>query len=402
MQRPLRLALVSTHPIQYYAPLYRALAATAAVELRVFYTWSQSADGIVFDPQFGHRRCWDVPLLDGYCFEFVPNVAREPGSHHFQGVVNPTLSARIAAWRADAVLVQGWNLQSHLATMRHFHGRIPVLFRGDSTVVDPVPPLRRALRRAWLQWVYRHIDVALAVGSHSRDYFLWAGVPDERIVVAPHTIDTLRFIDPGGAADARAAQWREELGIPPDCRVALFAAKLMPVKDPLLLLEAFDAVADSGARLVFAGSGELEAVLRRRIQGHPRAMLLPFQNQSAMPALYRVGDVFVLPSRGPETWGLAVNEALASGRPVISGSRVGATRDLISHGLNGWQFESRDCASLAAALRAALSLDRAALAAMGQIGRATIAVWTAEAVAGLIAETVRRLVATAQLRSRMS
>jgi hypothetical protein len=61
----IKLAIISTHPIQYYAPVFAALAASAAIDLRVFYTWSQTADGMVFDSGFGVTRKWDIPLLDG-------------------------------------------------------------------------------------------------------------------------------------------------------------------------------------------------------------------------------------------------------------------------------------------------------------------------------------------------
>src|ERR1700731_246449 len=118
-----KLAIVSTHPIQYYAPVFRALAQSTSVMPRVFFTWSQTADGPVFDPGFGTRFTWDIPLRDGYDHVFVPNTAKRPASSHFMGVQNPSLTRDIAAWGADAVLVYGWNLRSHLGAMRHFKGK---------------------------------------------------------------------------------------------------------------------------------------------------------------------------------------------------------------------------------------------------------------------------------------
>jgi glycosyltransferase involved in cell wall biosynthesis len=57
--------------------------------------------------------------------------------------------------------------------------------------------------------------------------------------------------------------------------------------------------------------------------------VLPFRNQSQMPVVYRLGDVFVLPSKSGETWCLAVNEALACGRPVLVSNRVGCAADVV-------------------------------------------------------------------------
>jgi glycosyltransferase involved in cell wall biosynthesis len=388
--RCVRLAIVSTHPIQYYAPVFRALARSGAVRPKVFFTWSQTASQSVVDPGFERSITWDIPLLEGYEFEFVPNTAGRPGTHHFQGVRNPGLIRAIEDWGADAVLVFGWNLHSHLAALRYFKKRIPVFFRGDSTLLDRRSAWKTATRRIFLGWVYRHVDVAIAVGSNNRDYYRWCGLPEERIAFAPHAIDTRRFADPDGSHAELAAQWRRELGIPAAARTIVFAGKLQPKKDPLLLLEAFSRCGVPG-QLVFVGNGELERQVRAQAQARRDVHFLPFQNQSAMPAVYRLGDVFALPSRGPgETWGLALNEAMASRRPVIAGSKVGGARDLIAGNVNGWVFESGNLEQLAAVVRKVLVCDDATLDAMGVAAERESARWSAEGAAAGIEDAVLR------------
>jgi glycosyltransferase involved in cell wall biosynthesis len=388
-----RLAIITTHPIQYYAPVFHALERSAAIQPRVFYTWSQTADTQVADPGFGRLVSWDIPLLTGYEFEFVPNLARRPGPLHFRGIVNPGLIPAIEAWRADAVLVFGWSCESHLRALRHFKGRLPVLFRGDSNLLDSPSGWRRLARRAVLTWVYSHIDVAIAVGSNNHDYYRWCGLPEARVLFAPHAIDVQRFSDPHGAHAERAARWRQELGLTEDARVILFAGKMQAKKDPLLLLESFLAAGLPG-ELVLAGSGELEGPLRARAHGQRNVHFLPFQNQLAMPAVYRLADVFVLPSRGPgETWGLALNEAMACGRAVIAGSRVGGARDLVLPGTNGWVFESGSGAQLTSVIREALERDAQTLRAMGQAAQQLAARGSIEAAAAGIEAAVLRTVA---------
>jgi len=385
-----RLAIISTHPIQYYAPVFRALARSQAVRPKVFFTWSQTASASVVDPGFERTIAWDIPLLEGYESEFVPNTAPNPGTHHFQGLRNPGLVRAIEGWGADAVLVFGWNLHSHLGALRHFKTRIPVFFRGDSTLLDRRSPWKTAARRMFLGWVYRHVDVAIAVGSNNRDYYRWCGLPEERIAFAPHAIDIGRFADLDGSHTELAAQWRQELGISPPARTLVFAGKLQPKKDPLLLLEAFSRCGASG-HLVFVGNGELERQLRAQAQGRRDVHFLPFQNQSAMPSVYRLGNVFALPSRGPgETWGLALNEAMASERPVIAGSKVGGARDLIAQEVNGWVFQSGNLDELAAVVRNALECDDAILGAMGVAAVRESARWSAEAAATGIEAAILR------------
>jgi len=340
----LKLAIVTTHPIQYYTPLFQQLAGEPELTLRVFYTWSQAQQG-VFDRGFGRAVQWDIPLLAGYDFTFVPNVARQPGCHHFMGIQNPGLIPALRAWKPDALMVMGWNFYSHLQVMRYFKGRIPVYFRGDSTLLDEQPGLRKRLRRMGLRWIYRHIDFALYVGQHNRDYFLAHGLKEHQLIYAPHAVDNQRFADPDGQYAEQARAWRAQLGIPEEACVFLFAGKLMAKKDPLILLQAFLQLEPAHAHLVFVGNGELEQTLKQRVGASSRLSshvhFLPFQNQSLMPAVYRIGDVFVLPSRGPgETWGLAVNEAMACSRPVVVSDKVGCWPDLVKAGITGWVFKA--------------------------------------------------------------
>jgi len=390
----LKLAIVSTHPIQYYAPVFRGLASVAHLSPRVFYTWSQSAAGSLNDPDFGQTLRWDVPLLDGYEHEFVDNIAARPGSDHFFGIRTPTLVRRIETWGADAVLVYAWNFASHLSALRHFAGRIPVFFRGDSTLLDPARPVRRLLRRGLLTTIYRHVDVAIAVGANSRDYFEWGGVAPRNIEYAPHSVDTQRFAADEAGRSQRVARWRAELGIAPEACVFAFAGKFIPKKDPLLLVDAFLSV-PGASHLVLFGSGVLEPQLRSLAARHPRVHVLPFQNQAAMPLAYRLGDVFVLPSRGPgETWGLALNEAMACGRPVIASSRVGGARDLVSLD-TGWTFAAGDHAALANLLRECAALPRTELRARGAAAAAHGERFSTAACVARMGEIILRRAGTA-------
>lgn len=389
-----RLAILCSHPIQYYVPVFCQLAAMPAFDLRVFYTWSQSANGKIYDTGFGTELQWDIPLLEGYSHEFVENISSRPGTDRFGGLRNPGLNSTIAAWRPDALLAYGWCHQSHLRALRYFKGRIPVLFRGDSTLLDRRSPLRSLARRVALRWIYQHVDWAVAVGQNSRDYFAWCGIPMDRIVIAPHSVDTARFADPGDAAqERRALAWRQELGISQDQVVIVYAGKLHPRKGVQLLLNAFlDQKADirTGPRLVFIGNGPQERDLRAQAGRNGSIHFLPFQNQSVMPAVYRLGDVCVLPSLHGETWGLALNEAMASGRTIIASSKVGAARDVIREGINGWTFAAGDLDSLSGVLRRSINLGRAQLRSMGAVGCQLAASWSTEECAQQIAMVVAR------------
>jgi glycosyltransferase involved in cell wall biosynthesis len=225
------------------------------------------------------------------------------------------------------------------------------------------------------------------VGTNNAEYFVWCGMPRERIAFAPHSIDTKRFAAHETVQEGLAAKWRAKLRIDADAVVFLFAGKLLKRKDPLGLLAAFQALSES-AHLIFVGSGELAEELQLSAADCSNVHFIPFQNQSLMPTVYRLGDVFVLPSIRGETWGLALNEAMASGRPIIASSRVGGARDLLQSGENGWIFEAGDRQNLRDVLRYALNRGRSGLKFMGKTAHAHIARWSTEESARCIAKAV--------------
>ena len=72
-----KLAIVVTHPIQYYVPVFRLLAKKC--DLKIFYTWGEKGAAAKYDPDFNQIIDWDIPLLGGYEYEFVVNTSKEPG-----------------------------------------------------------------------------------------------------------------------------------------------------------------------------------------------------------------------------------------------------------------------------------------------------------------------------------
>ena len=321
------LAILSTHPIQYNAPLFRLIAAGPDINLKVFY--SKVTDEVRFDKDFGHEVTWDIPLTEGY------------DHASFEASTGAGLAEMIAAMEGflpNVVLVFGWNFHGHFAVMKHFKGRVPVWFRGDSTLLDPLPFWKRWARWAWLNYVYRHIDRAFYVGQANLRYFRWCGLQEYQLVYAPHAVDNEFFMDNDEERTAAALKIRKEQSISETAVVFLFVGKLEAKKQPLELAQAFLEMVQENpemdSHLVVIGSGALEGELIAKSLESQRIHLVGFKNQSDMPIWYRVGDVLCLPSRGPgETWGLAVNEAMACGCSAIVSDRVGCGEDLAKPGI---------------------------------------------------------------------
>lgn len=341
----LKLAFIVSHPIQYYAPLHRRLAQRSDVQIKVFFTWHGGKQAQL-DRGFQKSVAWDIPLTDGYEFEVVSNIARNPGTHHFWGLRNPSLIQQVMAWQPDAVHVTGYAYASHLQALRSLHQkRVPVLFRGDSHLLDGRGAWWRwHLKRSLLHAVFKWPSAFLYVGQANREYYRAFGVAEEKLFHCPHSIEVERFAEPEEELEQEAREWRTEIGIPEDGKVLLFAGKFEDNKRPVPLMEAFLKYAPPKTMLVMVGDGDHGDAVRELAARHPDYFcVLPFQNQSKMPLVYRLGDAVVLPSAG-ETWGLAVNEALACGRPVLVSDRVGCQMDVIQPGVNGEVFRADDWA----------------------------------------------------------
>ncbi|HYE53312.1 MAG TPA: glycosyltransferase family 4 protein [Chitinophagaceae bacterium] len=363
------------------------MAADDRLNVKVFYTWEQSQTISRYDPGFRREVEWDIPLLEGYEYEFVRNIAPNPGSFHFWGIVNTGLCKKVTAWKPDLVLVYGWSYYSHLALMYRLHGKIRIGFRGDSHMLGQQSGIKNWLKTRVIRTVYRYIDVAYYVGTHNKAYFRHAGLDDSQLVFAPHSIDNTRFQLDRPLQEQKAKQWRAELGIPESSVVFLYAGKFILKKNLFRLIQAFKQMNNNTARLVLAGSGIMEKVLRKLAEGDGRILFLPFQNQTQMPILYRLGDVFVLPSSFNETWGLGVNEAMACGRAIICSTQVGCAADLVRGGENGFVIAPDNVDGFTAAM-AAFAKDEAMLAKAKEASLKKISDWSVNATARSIANHV--------------
>jgi glycosyltransferase involved in cell wall biosynthesis len=351
---PVRLTAVLTHPIQYYAPWFRHVEEHAPeIALTVVYATEPTPEqqGVGFDRAFA----WDVPLTDGYRSITVRTAA--PGdridSRHFTGLDVPAIGRAIAGTEPDVVLIPGWHsitLVRALATCRRL--AIPTLYRGDSHLQSGPAGWTRPLWSLKTRLLLRQFDGYLSPGRRVDEYLASFGVPHYRTFRAPHAVDNDLFATsavPYRTPDARA-EARRRCGIAVDAFVPLFVGKLVGTKHPLDVVRAAATLGDRVSVLV-AGSGPLDAVMRAeaaRLGVDLKA--IGFVNQTELGRVYAIADCLVLPSDFAETWGLVVNEALATGLPVVVSDAVGCAPDLLRDGESGYMFPLGNVGRLAAAL----------------------------------------------------
>jgi glycosyltransferase involved in cell wall biosynthesis len=354
MSGSVRLTAVLTHPVQYYAPWFRHIAAHCPeIDLTVLYaadpTPAQRGVG------FGVGLEWDTVLTDGYrCRILRPTRAGESvHSDRFWGLHVAEIGAAVVDTRPDVVLLPGWHsvtLVRALVACRR--ARIPVLYRGDSHLGTRPLGWRGPVWAARTRWLLGRFDGYLSVGTRAREYLRAFRVDPCRIFDAPHAVDNdgfARAAAPFQTRETRAAA-RRSLGLDERAFVVLFVGKLEPKKRPIDLVEAMARVRP-GASLLVVGAGLLEPACRERAERlGVRAVWTGFLNQSELGRVYAVADCLALPSDGSETWGLVVNEALATGLPVVVSDRVGCGPDLVTEGETGAISPMGDASALAAAI----------------------------------------------------
>lgn len=368
-QRAPRLGILATHPIQYYVPWYRAL--DRAVDLRVFYCQRQTPEGQAA-AGFGVPFAWDIPLLEGYRHRFLTNQAREPDVSSFFGCDTPEVSQIICQQRFDAFIVQGWATKSFWqAMMACWRSGTPLLVRGDSQLASSRHAIWQVAKYLPYRLFIPRFDAYLIVGERAREYLLHYGASPRRMFFAPHAVDNEFFSRQADPLRRERERLRAAWGIPADAVVFLFAGKFIPKKRPADFVRAVAGASRRESRVwgLLAGDGPLRASLESlaRDRGWPLSFV-GFLNQTEMPQAYAASDALVLPSDGRETWGLVVNEAMASGLAVIVSDQVGCAPDLVLSGSTGETFRCGEVEELAS-IMSRLAGDRSSLATLGRNGR---------------------------------
>ncbi len=340
-----KLVAVETHPIQYKVPLFRRLALVPGLDVRVVY--AMIPDAAQQGAGFGVSFSWDIPLLEDYAYTVLDNVARNPSVNRFSGCDTPELYDFLKREKPDAVLVNGWVVKTCLQALWACRRLgIPCMVRGEANLLRP---------RAWWKHVLHRVLLSqysayLAIGSANRAFYRYHHCPDNRIFLVPYAVDNDWFAAEAATRSEQRPALRERFGIASGAVVFLFVGKLEAKKNPMDVLKALASLhPPSDACLLMVGDGPLRA----ECEAFATAQHLPvrftgFLNQSALPDAYAAADVLVLPSDAGETWGLVVNEAMASGRPAIVSRSAGCCRDLVMDGETGYAFDLHDGCRLAA------------------------------------------------------
>lgn len=313
----------------------------------------------IIDKEFGVQFSWDIPLLEGYDYEFFKNYSWKPShANGFFGLVNLGMLIRLFQIPKSIIVVHGWHYLIHLIIL--LAGRLAghtICIRCDN------PQKHEILKHGWKQQVkkillkyivFPRIDYYLYVGKQNKLFYTYFGIQESKLLFMPHCVDNARFEESFHKLDRATLRYKS--GINLTDKVILFSGKYIEKKKPLEILEAFRQFDQSDCWLIMVGEGNLKDEMENFISKHQlkRVLLTGFINQSKIVEYYKISDLFIMYSGLGETWGLSVNEAMNFNLPIIVSDLTGCADDLVKEGVNGFITKSNDTVDLTQKMRAIL------------------------------------------------
>jgi len=217
---------------------------------------------------------------------------------------------------------------------------IPIIIFDDAKVED----FPRSFFVNWFKkQLYLSVDAIFCPAPQWNATFNFFGFRNEQLFHGVDVIDNYFF------QKNKQDDWLLDIT---DSGYFLNIGRQIEKKNLLSLLIAYNSInikIEGLPKLVLVGDGNQRNVLEafvKKYELEEKVIFLPFLPQEKIRTIYKHASVFILPSTYGETWGLVVNEAMASGLPVIVSNKVGCAEVLVQNGENGFIFNIDDILSL--------------------------------------------------------
>lgn len=363
----------------YRFPLFHEISMNKSVDLTVYFM-SRSAT----------NRKWKKLPKTGFKYKILPKLELSYfGKDFLAYIINYTFPFEFFKNKFDVVISCGWlDFASQAAFLLcKLTGRKFIIW-SESTKNEA--SWRRALTLPYVKFLVRNSDACIAIGTLSKEYLVSLGARPNKIFIAYSTVDIDFFKKASRISKKERACIRNSIGIKTR-NVILFVGQFIERKGIIYLVKAFEKLKKkfTAVSLVLLGYGPLEKGLKSYISGRKidDVFFVGHKEVEDMPRMYSMADIFVLPSI-EETWGLVVNEAMASGLPVIATKKVGSSADLIKNSVNGYVVKERDVGKIQTALLKILK-DKKLLKKMGQNSFKNILKFTPEKASDIFTDAIK-------------
>ena len=337
------------------------------VDLEVIYCSTHGVSN-QFDRQFNSSFKWNIPILDGYNYYFFKNYALRPSLYSFWGLMNWGIIWHLLRSPKGILVINGW--QYFIYVISIIVGKV----RGHTVCLRGESPLSREKNRSFLKKItrkfileyilFKFVDVFLYIGDQNKRFYKFFGVPDEKLLFSPYSVDNDRFQKHLSVNSDEKEKIRSLLGLPKNKIIILYSGKYIAKKRPLDLLESALLLDNKKYAIIFMGEGEMRKHMEDFILKHELKdiYLTGFINQLEITNYYSASDIFVMCSDADETWGLSINEAMNSGLPIVASNEIGCTTDLVKHGYNGFVYPMGNVVELSKYLNKLMNEDHLRIA----------------------------------------
>lgn len=329
-----KLAIVTTHPIQYQVPLFKKINYLNKFKADVYFASKQGFRSKYIDKEFQKKINWNIDLTSGYKYFFSKGNNSEINSF-FLSFKN--LKENLFKKKYDAILLLGWNnilyLKSFILAKIY---NTPIILRVETNNKNKINFLKKIIKNLILNIFFKYIDYFLYIGKSNRDFFLELGVDKKKLFPAPYSVDNSFFANKKDLKNIVNKKFKK--------KIILFVGKFISRKNGKEFLNlAFLFRNLSEYKFVMIGEGiekkfYFEYIKNNNLQN---IKILGFKNQRELRRIYWKAFLLIVPSKY-ETWGLVINEGMASDLPVICTINCSGSRDLIKKGNNGFIYNLND------------------------------------------------------------
>ncbi len=346
----MKVAVVTPIPTPYRDPFWEEFGGRKDVSLTVIYCAGAKAD-----------RPWgDLAKAENFRSEFPKSKNLTGGlGWGYSCFWNPEVVQILRELEPDVVLVGGYTHLTMLRAIRYCRkNQIPWVLMSESW--KQRAGIKGTLKHRFLRKLLRTASGGLPTGSLASGQLQRLGIKPERQNLLPNVPDIARLLTESKSVRIDAVSLRRELGMTSDQRVVLFAARLIPKKRPLMVVESFAKLnTDDTLQLVMLGDGPLRQDVERRCEELGISKQVRFEGFVAPDLVQKwmsIADVFVQPSW--ETWGVAPIEAAACGCRVIVSNEIGCYADVFATAANHRVLKHADETALAEAISELISDDK--------------------------------------------
>ena len=336
-----KLAIITTHPIQYQVPLFKNLN-KIGVNFKVFFASKHGHSLNKIDPEFLQKIQWDISsnILKGYKNKFSKiqkyNINDFRLNYH-------KIEHEFKQQNFDYILILGWNNLHYLRAIYFaIKNNINIILRVETNLESTKNFFKKYIKRIILKFFFKKISYFLSIGKLNKKFYLYHGVKNKKIFPAPYFVDNKFFLFKDEKKILKKKLYFANK------KIVLFVGKLIKRKNPFEFLELSRLYKKNlDIHFIMIGDGFLKNECSDFVKSNnlQNVSIIGFVNQKELREYYNISHLMILPSLY-ETWGLTVNEAFASNIPVICTDNCGCSSDLIENGKTGFTYKSGDLESL--------------------------------------------------------